>query len=147
MSGPGTRRSAGYQTTVPGSITRTPTARGPGDTTRDVAASARRTGKSTLPCRARRRRPPHVVHVEVVLLPYVEPAIRDDEVRPAWMRHLGDRERALLAVGRGRRLHQEHDAVLVAEVEPVVRVQDRRRSRARVADVAAPGHLPRHEVD
>jgi len=26
------------------------------------------------------------------------------------MRHLGDRERALLAVGRGRRLHQEHDA-------------------------------------
>src|SRR5262245_62725924 len=70
---------------------------------------------------------PYVVGVQRVLLADVEPAVGDREVRPARVADVGDRERAPLAVALGAGLDQQHDAVLVAEVDPAVGVHHGRR--------------------
>ena len=74
--------------------------------------------------------PPDVVHVQGILLPKIEPARRDHRVRPAHRVGVRYLERPLFAVTRRRRLHEQHDAILVTELEVTIGEDDARRAGA-----------------
>ncbi len=67
-------------------------------------------------------------------------------MRPALLLDLRDHERAVLAVALGRGFDQQHQAVLVAQVEPVVGVHERRRGATGGAQ-RSPLELTRGHLD
>src|SRR5262245_50402133 len=74
----------------------------------------------TRPGRSGRRRPFDVVHDERVLVTHVQPAIRDDRMRPAWKALVGDVEAPLFAIAGRRGFRQPDDIVLALDVEVAV---------------------------
>src|SRR5262249_33828641 len=90
----------------------------------------------------------HVVDVEGILLADVELPPRHHEVGPARLLDVRDRERPLLLVARRRGLDERHHAVLVAEVEVPVSVQDGSGARSgHFRPFAAPDDLAGGELD
>src|SRR5690606_19683305 len=69
--------------------------------------------------------PLHVVRVDRVLIAQVQPAVRDDRVRPRRQRAARDLETPLLAIPLGRGLSEPDDAVLAEQIQVAVGMDER----------------------